>query len=342
MEDIVNAKGLHLIKGKKGSVVYCIKKYLKCCQEDGLAEKTIRTYAESLVHLCNYIGGDVPLSSITPAVLQGYKGFLIKKGIVPNWIVFHVGSVKRMVKTLVDLGDVPYEFLISLNKVRMPKMVDDRRTRILEPAEISQLLGSLSYQGQVQAWLLLMTGMRHGSVRDIRWDDISFTDKRITVREPKGGRTYGIPITDDTISVLSQWRENMGRAKQTSPFVFPSNKLSTTSTSLVEITNALKSIDGHLCIHSLRHTYATYFLRATGDIQTLKEILGHASIETTARYLHLSETQMRKMQEKYNKTLGHMYTTKQHAPHHREGEPEFTPGIPHLVITTNEEEEDEE
>jgi integrase len=192
-----------------------------------------------------------------------------------------------------------------------------------------------------------MTGMRVSSVAKIMWDDVNFTDKRITIREPKGGRTYMIPITDDTISVLKQWKENQPLPKKRSPFVFPSQKLVASSTSFCEISRALKAIDSNLSPHSLRHTYATYFLRATGDIHTLKEILGHASIETTARYLHLSESQMRKMQEKYNQSLGHMYTTKQFAPHHCEEEQKGSPrqvspnGIPHIVENVEEIDEEE-
>ena len=49
--------------------------------------------------------------------------------------------------------------------------------------------------------------------------------------------------------------------------------------------------------HTLRHTFATRFIRQGGDVRSLQQILGHSNLETTARYLHPTSQEMQRMVE---------------------------------------------
>jgi len=51
------------------------------------------------------------------------------------------------------------------------------------------------------------------------------------------------------------------------------------------------NIQKEICVHTLRHTFATHLLEDGLDIMTLKELLGHANIETTMLYLHIAQFQ---------------------------------------------------
>lgn len=60
--------------------------------------------------------------------------------------------------------------------------------------------------------------------------------------------------------------------------------------------DALKAakIDKRLGTHSLRHSYATHLLQATGNLELVRKTLGHNSLETTQIYLHVAKGDLQK------------------------------------------------
>ena len=48
------------------------------------------------------------------------------------------------------------------------------------------------------------------------------------------------------------------------------------------------NLDEDITFHSLRHSFATNFIKSDGDLFTLKSMLGHSSISTTSIYIHIA------------------------------------------------------
>lgn len=136
--------------------------------------------------------------------------------------------------------------------------------------------------------LALNTGMRRGELFSLEWRHVDLKGRVITVAGSgaKSGHTRHIPMSDEAFAVLVAWRnQNEGDG-----LVFPSpdtgermDNLKTAWGGLIREAN-LKGFR----FHDLRHTFASKLVMAKVDLNTVRELLGHSSIDMTLRYAHLA------------------------------------------------------
>lgn len=163
------------------------------------------------------------------------------------------------------------------------RMFQERQTvmRILEGEEIQRLIDSANGYLKTIVILALNTGMRRTEILKLRWNDIDFIDRFIFVKETKSNVPRKIPMNDLVYKTLKE-------KKQSNEFVFYNPK---TRNRIKDIKTAFKTLCSQAEIkgirfHDLRHTAATLMIMKGVDLVTVKEILGHASINTTMRYAH--------------------------------------------------------
>lgn len=149
----------------------------------------------------------------------------------------------------------------------------------------------------------LETGLRLGELLGLSKADIDFETGMIRVwRQWTPKRTYTAPKHDKerwvSFEPSGHLAEVLRRAVQASPHpeaIFVTAKGSRPIRARVsrDYLRALIKKAGVplITMHSLRHTYASWFMREVGDIWALKAILGHADIQTTMRYAHHAKRQ---------------------------------------------------
>jgi integrase len=127
----------------------------------------------------------------------------------------------------------------------------------------------------------LNTGLRRGELTSLTWDDINLPAKRLTVRAAaaKGGKRRDLPLNREACAVFDCWHKQRGD----NPLVF--NVRDVKKAWLAVLDDA--KIDG-FNFHDLRHTFASRLVMAGVDLNTVRELLGHADMKMTLRYAHLS------------------------------------------------------
>jgi site-specific recombinase XerD len=139
--------------------------------------------------------------------------------------------------------------------------------------------------------LSLSTGIRRDGVLSLVWSDVNFEDRIITVRaaSSKSQKQYYVPMNDLAFDTMTRWR---AQSKRTSPgsLVFPSpqtgKKMDNCNTAWE---NLLKRAEiENFRWHDMRHDFASHLVMKGVDLNTVRELLGHADLKMTLRYAHLA------------------------------------------------------
>ena len=171
--------------------------------------------------------------------------------------------------------------------IEMPK-VNNLITEDLTPDAYIRLTKLLDEEKDIQASnllrLALFTGMRRGELFKLKWKDINFVRKFISIKDPKSGLDETIPLNEMALSVLNNHK------KKESEFVFPGlrgNQRKTTPRPLRRIIKKA-GLKNFRPFNGLRHSYAST-LASSGkvDLYTLQKLLTHKSPLMTQRYAHL-------------------------------------------------------
>ena len=134
------------------------------------------------------------------------------------------------------------------------------------------------------------TGLRRGSLFNLRWDQIDLEHRVLRIPRTKSGRPLSVPLNvtaRDTLTVLYTARDPV------SPYVFPHRVGPNAGTPVMDIKNGfhaaleLAKIDDFTW-HDLRHCFASWLMMRGASLRSVAELLGHTSMKMTMRYAHLS------------------------------------------------------
>lgn len=224
-----------------------------------------------------------PTGEISKSNLETWVMWMKEKGHTPAGANIFIRCLTAYCHWLHEEGHVPE--LLKLKQLRAhPKPVT-----ILTPADIKLLMHS---KKRSRAWVLCMlladTGVRVDEALSLRPQDVDFDNLLITVKG-KGSKIRRIPFSVEMRKHLFRYVSKVSR-----PYVF-----GTSTGTKMSYRNARRGVSQvfrdagvqkHVFCHLLRHTFASNFMRAGGNIYTLCRLLGHASVTTTERYLRGLQT----------------------------------------------------
>jgi len=188
--------------------------------------------------------------------------------------------------------------------ISAPVFNRDNPPKFLRPHELARLIGSLKWSTaeelRTAAMVILSytTGLRPREIIRITLDDIAFTRAELRVRFRKGANPVIFTLPEETVKAVSAYIIG-ARPKTKDRHLFigldpPRGPLSKYAVSRI-VQRAMTRAGVPGTPYWLRHTYAQNLLESGADIFEIKEMLGHDSIKSTKKYLHVHIKLMREV-----------------------------------------------
>ena len=262
------------------------KRMLEELQRRNYSESTIRGYLQAVQQFAVHFGKSP--DKLGPDDLRSYQAHLLtERKLAVGSVVARVAALRFFFVRTLKRRDFREELPYPKDHRRLPT--------VLSLEEVAQLIDAAANLMQRALLMTLYgTGMRRTEVSMLRVRDIDSRRMMIRVERGKGGVGRDLPLSPALLETLrAYWRW-----KKPHIYLFPSSvgqRGQDRPISDKTVWYACKEaavharITKHVTPHTLRHSWATHLLEAGTDLRTIQVLLGHGDLETTAKYLHLSQ-----------------------------------------------------
>jgi integrase len=223
--------------------------------------------------------GNGTLDSITPLQVEEFQQRRSRE-VSPATVNRETAPLKHMFNMAER-----WRFYRGANPVRLVKFLPENNLqfRTLGTDEEQRMLQASPPYLRELILFAINTGLRCGDLFNLKWEDVYIEEKRLSIIMGKTRRTLEVPLNDTAVEIVMA-----KQAVKHGPYVFYN---AVTGDRFYDLKLGFKAILRRAALpgitwHTLRHTFASRLTRSGVDLVTVKELLGHATINTTMRYAH--------------------------------------------------------
>jgi integrase/recombinase XerC len=261
------------------------------------SEHTLRAYKNDISDFFECIyddGSTIDITEINTLIIRRWVAELMKKGLTSRTVNRKTAALSSFFKYLTRKKKILHNPVIGISKPKVAKKLP----AFIPEDKLDSVFGILkdstdypSYRDYVILETFYATGMRISELANLKHSDVDFSLRQIKVLG-KRNKERIIPMTEIVRQVLEEYlfRKKIFFPEQGNNYLFlnsKGNRISIKSIYLgVKRSLQLGGITGKSNPHVLRHTFATHILNNGADLNSVKELLGHASLAATQIYTH--------------------------------------------------------
>jgi integrase/recombinase XerD len=223
------------------------------------------------------------LVQVTLNDVQAFADALVTQGYATTTQSRRLSAVRSLLEFGQKVGYLPFNVA---SVVDLPEIKNTLAERILSESEVmTMIVLTTNPRDRLLLRFLYYSGCRVSEVANLKWRDFN---KQTVTLFGKGGKTRIVKLPIDLWNDLMKWK---GESPKDAP-VFRSRKtgsnLKSNQIRLIVLEAGKRAgLEGDITPHWLRHSHATHSLKRGAPINLVQETLGHSSLITTSKYLHV-------------------------------------------------------
>ena len=267
-----------------------IEEFLIEQQVRGNSSKTIRHYKQTLGVFTEFSEQARPVADISLSLCKRYYVHLTQTGVSSITAQTYIRALRTFLTWCFNEGyiaeNIPARFRCpKAQKKTIDVLTDEELKRLFSCFNLRTLTGARNY---AICALMVDSGLRLNEVVTLEMGNVRI-DAGYVIVNGKGNKQRTVPLGLQSKRALIRY---LGRVPECSvqTILFVKDTLLPIEYGTVQqLFRKLKARAGipRLRPHLLRHSFATRYLQAGGDIYSLQQILGHTSLEMVKRYVHL-------------------------------------------------------
>jgi integrase/recombinase XerD len=262
------------------------KRLLEELQRRNYSASTARGYVIAVKQFAEYFGKSP--DRLGAEHLRRFQLYLLQeKKLASGTVEMRMSALRFFFKKTLKRRDIGFDDLPFPKRPR-------RLPTVLSPEEVTRLIeASTNLMHRTMLMVLYATGARRTEVSLLKVSDIDSQRMVIHIRQGKGSRDRDLPLSPKLLAALREY----WRWKKPKVYLFPSTVRHRGVEAPISdkmVWYAVKQaarragLSKRVGPHSFRHSFATELLEAGTDLRTIQLLMGHARLEDTTVYLHLS------------------------------------------------------
>lgn len=249
---------------------------------------TIKTYSNEFAQLLQILKNN-PVEKLSIADVKRYMLFAMKQqGISENTAHSRLNALKFYYEQVLGRE----KFFFEIPRPKRPQLLP----KLLNEDEIRRLFNALeNKKHKAMLFTAYSAGLRVSELANLKINAIDSKRMQILIACSKGKKDRYVNLSPILLDILRTYISNyipkptcyLFESESTGE-AYPVRTIQQIFTNAKNKAGILKEVG----IHSLRHSFATHLLDKGTDIKYIKDLLGHFSIKTTERYLHVSKQQL--------------------------------------------------